>query len=110
MPAAAASRNDGGNPRAMLSRIGVTEITRNSTPAQKIMPSAMGQGTLRPKIMLNVKNALIPMPGATANGSLAYTPISSVIVLHTSTVAVSTPLKGMPVPCVDRIVGLTITM
>jgi hypothetical protein len=36
--------------------------------------------------------------------------MSSVIVLHTSTVAVSTPLNGMPVPGVDRMAGFTMTM
>ena len=51
-----------------------------------------------------------PMPGATANGRRAYRPISMVKVKHTSTVAVSAPLKVMPVPGVDRIEGFTTTM
>ena len=52
----------------------------------------------------------MPMPGATAKGSLAYRPIIRVIVKQIKTVAVSVPLKVMPVPGVDRIEGLTITM
>ena len=57
-----------------------------------------------------MKNAFSPIPGATANGSRAYRPISSVIDTQTSTVAVSTPLNGMPVPGVERIDGFTTTM
>jgi len=38
------------------------------------------------------------MPGATPKGSLAYSPISSVMVKHTSTVAVRAPENGIPVP------------
>ena len=52
----------------------------------------------------------MPMPGATANGSFAYTPIKSVIVKQIRTVAVSTPLKAIPVPAVESICGFTITM
>src|ERR1041384_2101443 len=53
----------------------------------------------------------MPMPGATANGSFAYKPISRVIVKQMMTVAVSTPLKDMPVlPSAEMIWGLTTTM
>ena len=53
----------------------------------------------------------MPMPGATANGSFAYTPISSVIVKQMITVAVITPLKAIPVlPSAERICGLTTTI
>src|ERR1043166_6368781 len=53
----------------------------------------------------------MPMPGATANGSFAYRPISKVIVKQMITVAVSTPLKAMPVlPSAEMICGLTTTM
>ena len=55
---------------------------------------------------MKVKNALRPMPGATAKGSRAYRPISSVIAARNSTVAVSAPVNGMPVPGVDRIAGV----
>ncbi len=110
MPAAVAILSPGGIARAMVSRIGVALMSMKSTPAQKIMPSAACQGTFIPRMMVNVKKALMPMPGATAKGSRAYNPISSVITKQTRTVAVSTPLKDMPVPCVDRIEGLTTTM
>src|SRR6185436_1067840 len=53
----------------------------------------------------------MPMPGATANGSFAYSPISKVIVKQIMTVAVSTPLKAIPVfPSAEIICGLTMTM
>ena len=53
----------------------------------------------------------MPMPGATANGSFAYRPISRVMVKQVSTVAVSTPLNAIPVfPSADKICGFTTTM
>jgi hypothetical protein len=57
-----------------------------------------------------VKNAFNPMPGATPNGRLAYAPIRNVMSAQTNTVAVSAPLKGMPVPLVDRMAGFTTTI
>ncbi len=50
------------------------------------------------------------MPGATAKGSLAYSPIRRVIRKQTRTVAVRTPEKGMPDGSVESMAGLTITM
>ena len=50
------------------------------------------------------------MPGATANGSFAYIPISSVIEQAMSTVAVIAPANDIPVPGVERMPGLTTTM
>jgi hypothetical protein len=57
-----------------------------------------------------VKNALSPIPGATANGIFAYRPITRVITNERATVAVRTPENAMPVPSVARIIGLTTTM
>ena len=71
MPAAAADRSTGGIASAMCSRSGVVDTTRNSTPAQKTMPSAVCHGTRLCSTIVNAKNALSPMPGATANGSRA---------------------------------------
>src|SRR5690606_7478721 len=50
------------------------------------------------------------MPGAMTYGSRAYRPIRMVIDAVTSTVAVSTPSKGMPVPSVASTAGFTATM
>ena len=71
MPAAAAILISVGIALAIDSRMGVTEISKKITPAQKIIPSAVGHGTPLPRIIVKVKNALMPMPGATANGSFA---------------------------------------
>ena len=71
MPAAAAARSDGGMASAMCSRNGVAETTRNSTPAQKTIPSAVCHGTRDCSTIAKVKNAFRPMPGATANGRRA---------------------------------------
>src|SRR5260370_38880805 len=74
MPAAAAILISVGIALAIDSRIGVTEITRKNAPAQKIIPSAVGHDTPLPRMIVYVKKALMPMPGATANGSFAYKP------------------------------------
>ena len=110
MPAAAAARSDAGMASAIRSRSGVADTTRNSTPAQNTMPSAVCHGTLLCNTIVNAKNALRPMPGATANGRRAYRPMSSVMLPATSTVAVSAPVNGIPVPGVDKMLGLTTTM
>ena len=88
----------------------MADTTRNSTPAQNTMPSAVCHGTFCWRTIVNAKNALSPIPGATANGRRAYSPISSVMLPAISTVAVIAPENGMPVPGVDRIPGFTTTM
>ena len=71
IPAAVPIRSSAGMAFAIVSRTGVTEIKRNSTPAQKTIPSAVCHQTFCVKMMVNVKKALMPMPGATAKGSFA---------------------------------------
>ena len=110
MPADAAARSAGGIASAICSRNGVTDTIRNSTPAQKTMPSAVCHGTFACRTIVNAKNAFNPMPGATAKGRRAYSPINSVMLLAMSTVAVSAPENDMPVPGVARMLGLTTTM
>lgn len=110
MPAAAPTRRPCGMLSAIQSRSGVAEMMRKSTPDQNTIPRAMGQGICFPRMSEKVKKALMPMPGATAKGRLAYRPISKVPRQLSSTVAVITPLKGRPVPSVDRIAGFTTTM
>jgi hypothetical protein len=56
---------------AIVSRNGVAERSRNSTPAQNTMPSAVCHGTCCCNTIVTAKNAFRPMPGATANGSRA---------------------------------------
>ena len=71
MPAAAAFRRDTGIASAICSRSGVADTARNSTPAQNTIPSAVCHGTLFCSTIVNAKNALRPMPGATAKGRRA---------------------------------------
>ena len=52
IPAAAAIRISAGIALAIDSRIGVAEISRKKTPAQKIIPNAAGQGTPLPRIIV----------------------------------------------------------
>ncbi len=110
MPADAAERSDGGIARAIISRSGVVETSTNSAPAQNTMPSAVCHGTWFCRTIVNAKNAFSPIPGATANGSRAYTPINSVMLLAIRTVAVNAPENGIPVPVVDKMLGFTTTM
>ena len=71
MPADAADRSGAGIASAIASRSGVVETSRNSTPDQNTMPSAVCHGTLLWRTIVKAKKALRPMPGATANGSFA---------------------------------------
>jgi hypothetical protein len=71
MPAAVPILNSAGMAFAIVSRIGVTEINRKSTPAQKTIPSATCHQIFCVRMIVNVKKALMPMPGATPNGSFA---------------------------------------
>ena len=52
MPAAAAILISLGIALAIDSRIGVAEISRKKTPAQKMIPSAAGQGTPLPRMIV----------------------------------------------------------
>ena len=52
MPAAAAIRISRGIALAIDSRTGVIEISRKTTPAQKMIPSAVGQGTPLPRTIV----------------------------------------------------------
>ena len=71
IPVAVAILNSEGIAFAIVSRSGVIEIRRNSTPAQKMIPSAVCHQTFCVRMIVKVKKALMPIPGATANGSFA---------------------------------------
>lgn len=72
------------------------ERMRNNTPLQNTAPKATSHGTFMPITAEKVKKALSPIPGATSTGFRAYQPIIKLLKNDTSTVAVNTPLKGMP--------------
>ena len=64
--------------------------------------------TFMPKTTENVKNAFKPIPGAMTIGFLAKMPMAMLLMALTNTVAVSTPLNGMPV--LLMMAGLTTIM
>ena len=72
------------------------------------MPIACCQLSPRPKIIVKVTTAFIPIPDARANGVLETSPINMLMTpapRHVETTAAS---RGMPVwPPFDRIAGLT---
>ncbi len=68
MPAVIASFSECGIAAMMRSRQPVSESARNTTPFTKTIPSASVHGTPLPRTIVNVKNALMPMPGASAIG------------------------------------------
>ena len=71
MPTASAWRRFIGIARTIAARSPVTDTTAKITPAQNTMPSAVGHGTFWPSTIPKVKNALMPIPGATPKGSFA---------------------------------------
>jgi hypothetical protein len=78
-------------------RILKTESIKKKIPDQKTAPNAVCHVTPITITAVYVKNALRPMPGATMIGFFAYAPINNELKKQTNTVAVNTPLNGMPV-------------
>ena len=58
MPPAVARRRPAGIASAITSRSGVAETIKKSTPAQKTIPSAVGQGTFRADILVSAHGGL----------------------------------------------------
>ena len=89
---------------------GVTLSAMNTIPAIKTAASACWKVYPIPKITPNVKKAFSPIPGASATGHLAHSPIINVPITAAMIVAVNTAPKSMPVPSVERIAGFTTVM
>mgnify|MGYP001569239883 CR=1 FL=1 len=68
MPQVTAIFRECGIAAIIFSRTPVSVSTRKMTPLIKTMPSASGHGTPRVPQIVKVKNALMPMPGASAIG------------------------------------------
>ena len=66
---------------------------------------ATGHSIPRPSTMSNATTALIPSPGASANGRFVTRPIASVATHAAIAVATATAPNG--IPAADRIAGLT---
>ena len=67
------------------------------------MPTCHGR--FRPSTMSNATTALMPSPGASANGRFVERPIASVVIAAASAVQTATASNGTP--AADRIAGLT---
>ena len=66
---------------------------------------ATGHSSPRPSTMSNATTALMPSPGASANGRFVNSPIASVATHDAIAVATATAVNGMS--AADRIAGLT---
>ena len=66
---------------------------------------AVCQGRWRPATRSNATIALIPRPGASANGRFVSRPIAAVAMA--AAIAVQTATASIGRPAVDRIAGLT---
>ena len=70
------------------------------------MPTCHGRP--RPRMMSNATTALMPRPGASANGRFVARAIAAVVMAAASAVQTITASSGTP--AADRIAGLTKTM
>ena len=103
IPAPTASFRFFGIASNMASRTLRSESIINSTPSTNTAISAICQPNVRP--IVNAKNALIPIPGAAANGYLAYIASISVVKIEERAVAVNTAPQSIPVTL--SMLGLT---
>ena len=83
----------------------VTVIKMLIRPQINTMAKACCQVKPKPNTTVNVKNALSPIPGACANGTLATKPIINVPIAAASIVATNTAPLSMPVK--DKMLGFT---
>ena len=77
-PQVTASFRPSGIDAMIFSRTPVTDSDRKMSPLMKTIPSASLHGSPFPRQIVNVKNALIPMPGARAIGKLVKSAMSVV--------------------------------
>jgi hypothetical protein len=91
-----------------ISRSRSKDTASIATPDQKTIPSAWGQVYARVPTTEKAIIAFISMPGATANGSRAHSPMAMVARPPTAAVAKKAAAWGMP-PW-SRMAGLTMTM
>ena len=75
---------------------GVTDSTMNTNPATNTAASACWKVYPIPNTTPKVKNALSPIPGASATGQFAHSPIINVPTTAAMIVAVNTALEDEP--------------
>ena len=105
MPTPIASLSDSGTACMIASRSPARTSTTASTPSITTTAMPTCQGRPRPRMMSNATIALMPRPGASANGRLVASAIAAVAIAADSAVATATASNGSP--AADRIAGLT---
>jgi len=96
MPAEMAIFIEYGMAARIFSRTPVIERSKNRHPLMKTKPSALCHGMPMPMQTLNAKNALIPIPGASASGKFVSRAINVVAIAALNAVAVTSAASGMP--------------
>ena len=89
---------------------GVIESIKNTIPATNTAARACWYVYPIPKTTPKAKKALRPIPGASAIGQLAHTPMIKQPTIDAIMVATKTPPKSIPVPSVESIAGFTTMM
>ena len=99
------SFSEAGTARTTVSRSPAITSTSASRPSRTTHAIPTGHGWRSASTMSKATTALMPSPGASANGRLATRPIAAVVSAAASAVATATPANGTP--AADRIAGLT---
>src|SRR3954468_5800020 len=105
IPTPMESFSESGTAWTTASRRPAMTSTSASTPSRTMHAMATGQGYPCASTMSKATTALIPSPGASANGTFANSPIATLVIAAASAVATATPASGTF--AADRIAGLT---
>ncbi len=105
MPTPIESFSDSGTASMIAVRRPASTSTIAITPSITTIAIPTCHGRPRPSTMSNATTALIPSPGASANGRLVESAIAAVATAAATAVATATASNGMP--AADRIAGLT---
>ena len=108
MPTPIASLSDSGTASMIAVRRPASTSTTATRPSITTIAMPTCHGRPRPRTMSNATIALIPSPGASANGRLVASAIAAVVIAAASAVQTITASSGTP--AADRIAGLTKTM
>ena len=105
MPTPIESFSDSGTARMIAPRRPTITSTSAIRPSITMIDIATGHSSPRPSTMSNATTALMPRPGASANGRFVNSPIARVVMQAAIAVATATAWNG--IPAADRIAGLT---
>lgn len=99
MPHAMARRMHGGHDLTMSVRTPMNERPAKTKPAIQMAARAVCQGTPNFPTMVKAKKALVPMPGASANGKLDMRPMRMHAMPEDAAVATTRSGSHAPNPC-----------